>query len=81
MQTIKGLDLHFTVGCELVSQLHLPPKSIIVLYYHEEAAEDTREGGAECTPPRWGTCGCGATRDPTLMLTQLPATLHTTTLC
>lgn len=41
MQTIKGLDLHFTAGCEPVSQLHLPPKSIIVLYYHEEAAEDT----------------------------------------
>lgn len=41
MQTIKGLDLHITVGCEPVSHLHLPPESIIVLYYHEEAAEDT----------------------------------------
>lgn len=41
MQTIKGLDLHITLGREPVSQLHLPPKSIIVLYYHEEAAEDT----------------------------------------
>lgn len=41
MQTIKGLDLHITVGCELVSQLHLPPKSIIVLCFNEEAAEDT----------------------------------------
>lgn len=37
--------------------------------------------GAERTPPRRGTCGCGATRDPIQMLTQLPATLHTTTLC
>lgn len=26
----------------------------------------------EDTPPRRGTCGCGATRGPTLMLTQLP---------
>lgn len=47
MQTIKGLDLHSTGGCEPVSQLHLPPKSIIVLYSHEKAAEDTWGGGGQ----------------------------------
>lgn len=51
MQTIKGLDLHITVGCEPVSHLHLPPESIIVLYYHEEAAEDTWEGGQNARRP------------------------------